>query len=125
MDTRSGEMLSALVALALGATALTTQSSFMFVLLTRADAFPEWAILSVVCSLISLLCIFLNNERTNALGRFLSGTLWGTVILLSVSVDYYGALFWCGIIFFSFDILAVITKGNLVWNRKSRLSQRE
>lgn len=120
MDTRSGEFISAVIGIILGITALLNPESFMYMLLARADAFPEWAILSVTCSLVCLIGVFSCSESLRKLSRFLSGCVYGTVILLSASIDYFGALFWVGLLLFAFDIVAVLTDGRVTWTLGSR-----
>lgn len=117
MDTRSGETISALIGIILGATALLNPDSFMHILLNKADAFPEWAILSITCSLVCLIAVFVESARVKRLARFLSGCVYGTIVMLSASIDYFGALFWVGALLFAFDIVAVTLIGRMTWIR--------
>jgi hypothetical protein len=99
---------------------LLNPESLMFMTLDSANVLPQWAILSIVCSLISVASVFISSCKLQALSRFLSGCVWGTLIMIYFAIGQTHAIFWTSIVLFTFDIIVVILKGQYVWIRESR-----
>jgi xanthine/uracil permease len=119
MDTTTGEVISGALAASISLSAITTPvNTQVFEALNRANAMPEWAIIAAVCGLFCIFAAFCNNCRIKTLARFLSGCVWGSIVLILGSSGELFPLFWTAVVLFSFDIYSVMLKGRL-WKGRS------
>lgn len=117
MDTRSGELISALLSIVISLSLLfTTARTTMLTILEKADALPEWAIMGLAGGLFCLVAVFLKSIKMQMLARFISGCIWGTLILMLGQERSFGPMFLNACVLFAFDIFLVLEKGQL-WIR--------
>lgn len=116
-DTRSGEILSALISLVLAIFLLIAPDSTQAVQIMR-DALPEWAIVNIAAALFCLAACFCTADgRMGRTARFLSGCIWGTFILIFASLgQLLVPLFGIAMVMFAFDVYLVTVKGQ-AWAR--------
>jgi hypothetical protein len=119
VNTRSGEILSALLAVALALSILSAPNSSTYAALQASALMPEWVIAAVVSGLFCLCAAVSEHIKANALARFMSGCVWGTAVLALASQSLWLPVFWTALVLFLFDIATVITKG-LLWTPKNR-----
>lgn len=119
MSTRSAEALSAIIAIAVSISMFTSPDSTLIVdLMNQAKVLPEWAYISICCALFSLGACFFNSEKIKRASRFISGCLWGTVVMICVNFQQWLPLFWIATAMFGFDIYLVAVKGR-AWSRSN------
>lgn len=112
LDTRSGEVLSALLSIVLGLSMLIAPDTAAVLQIMR-DAMPEWALVNITAAVVCLVACFLApDNRLVTTARFLSGCLWGTFILIFASEGHWRMpLFGIALVMFAFDIYLVMVKG--------------
>jgi hypothetical protein len=120
MDNRSGEFLSGAIAFAVSMSALTSPpESKVFQVLQKADAMPEWALIAAFCGLFCMIASVYRNCRSQAMARMMSGSVWGSLVLLFGAEGKLFPLFWIALVLFLFDIYSVTIKGQS-WMRRSK-----
>lgn len=120
-NTRSGEVLSALTLIALSmSTYFSGTATEAFEVIYHAQAISEWMLLIVGCGFFCLIAAWADNEVIRGASRFISGCIWGTVVLLLSGLEPLLPLFWMAVVLFAFDIFTVITKGQSWIQQKSR-----
>lgn len=121
MDTRTGEIISATTAIGVSASTLTSPPDTKVIeVLYQTNTLPEWAVVALLCGLFCLYATFFqNNTKVQALSRFLSGCVWGTIVMVLGAQMQLFPLFWTAVVLFLFDIYTVITKGQSCLNRRS------
>lgn len=119
MDTRSGELISGGVSVAVAVSSLTAPpESKVFQVLSSMDAMPEWALIAAVCGLFCMFAVFIRDCRIQATARMMSGCVWGSLLLVFGMEGKLFPLFWIALVLFLFDIYAVTIKGQS-WTRRS------
>lgn len=119
MDTRSAEVLSALLAMVIAIGMFTSPDSALFIkTMNSVRLLPEWAVVNAVAAGMSLFALFTSNERINATARFVSGCTWGTIVLVFANVQQWLPLFWVALVMFAFDIYLAAVKGQS-WTRSN------
>lgn len=112
MDTRSAEVLSALLALVIAGGMFTSPDNAIFLQTMKSvRLLPEWALVSAAAAAVSLFALFTSSARINATARFASGCMWGTIVLVFANVQQWLPLFWIALVMFAFDIYLVAVKG--------------
>lgn len=103
-DTKSGEVVSALVTAAVSAAVLVhgTDTGLLSVGMMR-----EWCVLATVTSVAYILSLIFRIELLRSVARFYSGCAWGAIVLVSLWRAELRPLFWCAVALFSFDFYAV------------------
>jgi hypothetical protein len=115
-ETRSAEVMSAVLAIALALSTFTSGASAP-VNVALAGVLPEWAILNIVTALFCLTaCFFDRSKRVVKAARFLSGCFWGTVVMVFANTQQWLPVFWMAVVMFAFDIYLVAVKGQ-TWKR--------
>lgn len=118
-DTKSGEVVSALVTAAVSGALLLhgdTNSGILSV-----GMMNQWCFLASVTSLAYILSMIFRVELLRSIARFYSGCAWGAVLLMSLWHSELGPLVLCAAALFSFDFYAVF-KGEK-WHRNKKPSQ--
>lgn len=113
MDTRSGEVVSAMVTAAISGAVLYQGSSVHSFDLTGVTI--QWACMALVCSGAYILSMLCQLEVLRSIARFWSGCTWGAVVLAGLSNMHVPSIFWCAVALFGFDFYAVF-KGEK-WQR--------
>lgn len=117
IDTRSAEILSALLAIVVALGMFTSPEAGLVVkTLHSVSMLPEWAIFSSLSAIFCLVASVWKNERMNAAARFVSGCMWGTIVLVFANAQLWLPFFWIALVMFAFDIYLVTIKGQL-WSR--------
>jgi hypothetical protein len=114
------EIQSALLSLVVSFSLLfhTTQTT-LYNILYKSHALPQWAQMGVAGGVFCLVAAFVSNTKIQMGARFISGCIWGTLILILIQADILGPMFWEACVLFGFDVFLVLEKGH-VWMRKSR-----
>jgi hypothetical protein len=119
VNARSGDLLSALIALALSLSFVTSSNTVLYTAMESYSLWPHWAISAALSGLFCLCAAVSENTKAHALARFLSGCVWGTAVLVLGSQSLWLPVFWTALVLLSFDIISVINKG-LIWTPKNR-----
>jgi len=120
MDTRSAEILSALLSIVIAIGMFTSPESALIIqTLNQANMLPEWAIVNAVVAAFCLAANFFGGGRFESAARFMSGCLWGTIVLVFANAQQWLPIFWIATVMFAFDIYLVTTKGQLWTKGKS------
>lgn len=120
LNTRSGEVLSALTIISLAlSTVLSGVTTDALEIIYHANAISEWAMMTLFCGFFCLTAVGTENRTITALARFISGCVWGTILLLLSDLQPLLPLFWMSVVFFSFDIFTAVIKGQS-WIQRSR-----
>jgi hypothetical protein len=115
---KSGDLLSALIALAIPLSFITSSDTVVFSAMQSYSLWPHWAISAALSGLFCLCAAVSESTRADALARFVSGCVWGTAVLILASHSLWIPVFWTALVLFSFDIISVINKG-LIWIPKN------
>ena len=119
METRSAEILSAMIAIAVSLSIFTAPETTLIVqLMNEAKVLPEWAYINICCAIFSIGACFLNSEKIKTASRFISGCTWGTVVMICANYQQWLPVFWIAVAMFGFDIYLVAIKGRL-WSRSN------
>lgn len=105
-----GECISALVAAVMAALLFQGQGQFAAGL-SATGIMPQWALMAGACSLAYVLYIAFNAQFFRSLARFLSGCIWGAIVLVCMWVRSLDVIFWSAAALFSFDFYAVLKGG--------------
>lgn len=120
METRSGDLISGALCVAVATSFWTSpQNTVVFKVFEQANAMPEWAIIALVCGFFCMVSSFFKNEKVEAAARMMSGSIWGSIVLLFAADGKFLPLFWMAIVLFTFDIYSVIHKGRASWIQRS------
>jgi hypothetical protein len=115
-DTKSGEVVSALVTAAVSGSVLIHGQEGAGLL--AVGMMNEWCVLAAVTSVAYLLSIVFKTEWLRSMARFYSGCAWGAVLLMSLWHSELRPLVLCAAALFSFDFYAVF-KGEK-WHSSKR-----
>lgn len=119
LNTKSAEILSALIIAAISVGMFTSPESGLVVqTLKSLSMLPEWAILGLASSALCIVSCLSNSERLNAAARFFSGAMWGTIVLVFANAQHWLPLFWIAAVMFAFDFYLVTVKGRS-WSRSN------
>lgn len=117
--SKSGDILSALIAFAVALSTLTSpDTSQVMIILNRAGAMPEWAIIAAICSILCLVTTLTDNAKAYSTAKFVSGCVWGSVVLVLGLEGQLFPLFWIATVLFAFDFFTVIR--SYLWSQKDR-----
>lgn len=120
METRSGDLLSGALCTSVAVSFWTApETSAVFKVFDDANAMPEWAFIALVCGIFCMFASFCKNRKVLALARMMSGSIWGSIILLFGAEGKFFPLFCMALVMFSFDIYSVLNKGKVSWIRRS------
>lgn len=120
METRSAEILSAVLSIAVAISMFTSsESTHVISLMQQSEVLPEWAIINIFCSIFCLVACLRDDDSLEAASRFLSGCVWGTIILIFAAFRQWLPIFWIAVALFSFDVYLVTIKGQRLWTRSN------
>jgi hypothetical protein len=121
-DTRAADLLASCVCLVISVATYFSPNSYVYESIARMSAFPEWIVMAMMCSIIGIFSVFIGSVKLQSFCRFLSGCVWGSLIMLYTLFGEHQIILWIACTLFSFDITSVILKGK-VWTRKNLLSE--
>ncbi len=104
-DTKSGEVVSALVTAAVSGSVLVHGQADSGLL--SVSIMHEWCWLAAVTSIAYLMAIMFKQDVLRSVARFWSGCAWGAIVLVGLWQTELRPLFWCAVALFSFDFYAV------------------
>lgn len=104
-DTKSGEVVSALVTAAVSGSILAHGQADAGLL--SVSIMREWCVLAAVTSIAYLLAILLRHNALRSVARFWSGCAWGAIVLVCLWQAELRPLLLCAIALFGFDFYAV------------------
>lgn len=117
-NNKSGDILSACIAFAVSTTTLVSvEHTQVTRVLLASGAMPEWAIVAILCSILCLFTALTKYDKFQALAKFLSGCVWGSMAMILGAESHLYPLFWIALILFTFDILTVITR-SFSWRQR-------
>ena len=114
-DTKSGEVVSALVTTAISCAVLSQGSGVHS--FDSTGMTTQWAAMALFCSIAYIASMIFRLEVLRSIARFWSGVSWGTVVLACVAATNVPSIFWCAVALFGFDFYAVF-KGEK-WQRSN------
>lgn len=119
METRSGEILSAGIAMAMAVSTLSWPDSVIFRILDYSNFTYLWGFVAMTSSLVCFYSVLCSHERLAFFARTMSGCLWLTLIVAFMARAYPAPMFWSSLVMFIFDVFVVTQKGG-VWTQKIR-----
>ena len=117
MDTRSAEILSAFISIVLALGMFVAPAgSMMMMTMHAAGMLPEWPLVMAFCSGFCLIAQFFNIPKLVWSARFLSGCVWGTIVMVFGNQYLWLPFFWVATVMLSFDFYLVTVKGQ-IWKK--------
>lgn len=102
-DTKSGEVVSALVTAAVSGSVLVHGQGNLL----SVDIMQGWCVLASVTSIAYLLAITFRHDALRSIARFWSGCAWGSIVLICLWQAELRPLLLCALALFGFDFYAV------------------
>lgn len=104
-DTKSGEIVSALVTAAVSGSVLVHGQGDNGLL--SVNIMQEWCVLAAATSIAYLMAILFHHDALRSIARFWSGCAWGAIVLICLWQAELRPLLLCALALFGFDFYAV------------------